>query len=63
VESSSKHREVAANRPDIIIIIKKTKNKKNPCILIAVLILAERNVVQKEAEKKLQYKSLCVEIQ
>ena len=28
-----------------------------------VAILAERNVVQKEAEKKLKYKSLCIEIQ
>ena len=26
-------------------------------------ILADRNVVQKEAEKKLKYKSLCIEIQ
>ena len=26
-------------------------------------IPADRNVVQKEAEKKLQYKSLCIEIQ
>jgi hypothetical protein len=44
-------REVAANRPDIII----KKKKKKPCILIAVLTLADRKVVQKEAEKKLQY--------
>ena len=43
-------REVTANRPDIII-------KKN------VAIPADRNVVQKEAEKKLKYKSLCIEIQ
>jgi len=28
-----------------------------------VVIPADRNVVQKEAEKKLKYKSLCVEIQ
>jgi hypothetical protein len=28
-----------------------------------VAILADRNVVQKEAEKKLKYKSLCIEIQ
>jgi hypothetical protein len=28
-----------------------------------VAIPADRNVVQKEAEKKLKYKSLCIEIQ
>ena len=31
--------------------------------LIDVAIPADRNFVQKEAEKKLKYKSLCVEIQ
>jgi len=47
-------REVTANRPDIII-----KNKKeNTCTLVDVVIPADRNVVQKEAEKKLKYKSL-----
>jgi predicted Holliday junction resolvase-like endonuclease len=52
-------REVTANRPDIII-----KNKKEEtCTLIDVAIPADRNVVQKEAEKKLKYKSLCIEIQ
>ena len=51
-------REVTANRPDII------KNRKEKtCTLIDVAISADRNVVQKEAEKKLKYKSLCVEIQ
>ena len=45
--------EVTANRPDIII-----KNKKGKtCTLIDVAIPAGRNVVQKEAEKKLKYKS------
>ena len=52
-------REVTANRPDIII-----KNKKEgTCTLIDVAIPADRNVVQKEAEKKLKYKSLCIETQ
>ena len=32
-------------------------------IIIDVAIPADRNVVQKEAEKKLKYKSLCIEIQ
>ena len=51
-------REVTANRPDIII-----KNKKEKiCTLIDVAIPADRNVVQKEAEKKLKYKSLCIEM-
>jgi len=52
-------REVTANRPDIIIKNKKEKT----CTLIDVAIPADRNVVQKEAEKKLKYKSLCIEIQ
>ena len=52
-------REVTANRTDIIIKNKKEKT----CTLIDVAIPADRNVVQKEAEKKLKYKSLCKEIQ
>jgi hypothetical protein len=51
--------EVTANKPDIII---KNKKKKT-CILIDVAIPADRNVTQKDAEKKLKYKSLCIEIQ
>ena len=52
-------REVTANRPDII--IKNTKEKT--CTLIDVAIPADRIVVPKEAEKKLKYKGLCIEIQ
>jgi hypothetical protein len=44
----------------IIIIINK---KEKTCKLIDVAIPADRNVVQKEAENKLKYKSLCIEIQ
>jgi hypothetical protein len=51
-------REVTANRPDIII-----KKQEKTCTLIDVAIPADRNVVQKLAEKKLEYKSLCIEIQ
>ena len=52
-------REVTGNRPNIII-----KNKKEEtCTLIYVVIPADRNVVQKEVEKDLKYKSLCVEMQ
>ena len=47
------------NTPDIVI-----KNKKDrTCILIDVAIPADRNVTQKEAQKKLKYNSLCTEIQ
>jgi hypothetical protein len=43
-----------ANRPDIII-----KNKKDKtCLLIDVAIPSDKNVIQKEAEKKLKYKNL-----
>jgi len=52
-------REVTANRSDIIIKNKKEKT----CTLIDVAIPVDRNVVQKEMEKKLKYKSLCIEIQ
>jgi hypothetical protein len=52
-------REVTANRSDIII-----KNKKEEtCTLIDVAIPADRNVMQKEVEKMLKYKSLVIEIQ
>jgi hypothetical protein len=53
-------RKVTANRPDIR--INKIKKEKT-CMLIDVAIPADRNVMQKEAEKKLKYKSLCIEIQ
>jgi hypothetical protein len=42
-------REVTANRPDIIIKNKKEKT----CKPVAVAICADRNVMQKEVEKKL----------
>ena len=52
-------RGVTANRPDI----KIKNNKEKTCTLIDVAIPADRNVVQKEAEEKLKYKSLGIEIQ
>jgi len=52
-------RKFTVSRPDIIIKNKKEKT----CILIDVAIPADRNVGKKEAEKKLKYKSLCIEIQ
>ena len=52
-------REVTANGPDTII----KKKKEKTCTLIDVAISADKNVVLKESEKKLKYKSLCAEIQ
>jgi hypothetical protein len=51
--------------PDIIIIIikKKKKKERKTSILIDVAIPADRNIVQKQMEKKLKYNSLCTEIQ
>jgi hypothetical protein len=51
-------RGFSANRADIIIKNKKEKT----CTLIDVAVPPDRNV-QKEAEKMLKYKSLCIEIQ
>ena len=48
------HREVTENRTYIII---KNKNE-NTCIMTDVAITVDRNVEQKEGEKKLKYKSL-----
>jgi hypothetical protein len=53
------YREVTANRQYVII----KNNKDKTSTLIDVAILADRNVVQKEAENKLKYKSLCIQIQ
>jgi hypothetical protein len=47
-----------ANRPDIII-----KNKDKTCLLIDVAMPSDKNVIQNEAEKKLKYKNLSIEIQ
>jgi hypothetical protein len=47
-------REVLANRPDIIVKNKKEKT----CLLIDVAIPSDKNVIQKQAEKKLKYKNL-----
>jgi hypothetical protein len=44
-------REVMANRPATM--IKKKREKR--CVLVDVTILADRNVTQKETEKKLKY--------
>jgi hypothetical protein len=52
-------REVTANGHDIIIKNKKEKTR----ILVDEAIPADRKVVQKEAEMKLKYNSLCIDIQ
>ena len=51
-------REFTANRPDIIIKNKKEKT----CTITDVAVPVDRNFVQKEAEKKLKYESLYIEI-
>jgi hypothetical protein len=53
-------REVLANRPDIII-----KNMKDKiCLLMDVALPSDRNVIQRESEKKLKYKNIIsLEIQ
>ena len=61
VESNSTHRHRSYSQRATNIIIKHKKEKI--CILIDVAIPADRNVMQKEAEKKLKYKSSCVKIQ
>jgi hypothetical protein len=50
--------EVLANKPDITV-----KNRYRICLVIDVAILSDRNVIQREAEKKLKYKNLSIEIQ
>jgi len=52
-------REVTTNRPDIII----KSNKQKKYTMIDVTISVDTKVVQKEAEKKLKYKNVCIEIQ
>jgi hypothetical protein len=52
-------RQVLANRPDIIV-----KNKKDKtCLVIDVAVPSDKNVIQKEAKRKLEYKNLSIEIQ
>jgi hypothetical protein len=51
-------RDVLANRTDIVV-----KNKDTTCLLTDVAIPSDRNVIQKEAGKKVKYKNLSTEIQ
>jgi hypothetical protein len=39
------------------------KNKDKTCLLTDVAIPSDKNVIQKEDEKKLKYKNLSIEIQ
>jgi hypothetical protein len=52
-------REVLTNR---LVITNKNK-KDNICLLIDAAISSDRNVIQKESEKKLKYKNSSIEIQ
>ena len=52
-------RTIPSNKTDVII----RDNEKATCMLIAVAILGDRNVIKKEAENVLKYKDLTIEIQ
>ena len=52
-------RTIPNNKPHITI----RDNGKGTCMLIDVVILVDRNVIKKEAEKILKYKDLTIEIQ
>jgi hypothetical protein len=52
-------RTIPSNKPDIII----RDNEKGTCMLIDIAILADRNVIKKEAGMMLKYKDLNIEIQ
>jgi len=52
-------RTIPNNKPDITI----RDNEKRTCMLIAVAISGDRNVIRKVAEKILKYKDLTIEIQ
>lgn len=52
-------RTIKANKPDIIL---KDKVKKE-CLIIDVAIPSDHNITEKEAEKRLKYKDLLIEIQ
>jgi hypothetical protein len=55
-------REVTEHWPDII-IKEREREREKMRILIDVAVPVDRNVTQNEAEKKLKYKSLCIELQ
>ena len=52
-------RTIPANKPDVIVKDKKQKQ----CLIIDVAIPSDYNITQKEAEKRLKYKDLQIEIQ
>ncbi|KAI5751771.1 hypothetical protein M8J77_010707 [Diaphorina citri] len=51
-------RTVPANKPDIV--VKNVKDKK--CVLIDVSVPCDANLISKEAEKKLKYRTLAIEV-
>ena len=59
MESKGTHRDIMANRQDIRLKNKKRKTRT----MMGVPIPVDRNVMKKEAEKKLKYKSLYMEMQ
>jgi len=52
-------RTIPNNKPDIII----QDNEKKTCMLLAVAISGDMNVIKREAKKILKYKDLTIEIQ
>ena len=59
IKQYTQKEKFTANRPDVII----KNNKEKICALIDVAKPADRNVVQKETEKKLNYNILYIELQ
>jgi hypothetical protein len=61
VESSSTYRQRSYSKWARYNYLKKReREREKTCTLIDVAIPADRNIVQKEAEKKLKYKSLGI---
>ncbi len=52
-------RTIATNKPDIVI----RDLAKKSCLIVDVAVPCDQNVVTKEAEKRLKYKSLEIEAQ
>ena len=52
-------REVAANRPDILI----ENKKKKACMLVDVAMPADRNITITAVEKEIKHRSSCIEMQ
>jgi hypothetical protein len=67
MKEESESIKVAAQKQEISTNYFKTKflreKMDSKCIVVDVAIPEDRNVMKKEAEKKLEYRFLCIEIQ